>query len=68
VAVNSSGQPVASAITNPSGTYTIEGLDAGAYTIYAEPLDQPTTINNHQSLLVIYPGSSVNSAFTTRFR
>ncbi len=32
-AVNSSGQPVASAITDPTGKYTIEGLDAGSYTV-----------------------------------
>ncbi|MBI4475306.1 MAG: matrixin family metalloprotease [Acidobacteria bacterium] len=68
VAVNSSGQPVASAITNPSGTYTIEGLDAGAYTVYAEPMDLPFTVGNVPTLPAIYPGQTVNSTFATRYR
>lgn len=68
-AVNSSGQPAASAITNPSGQYTIAGLDAGAYTVYAEPMDGPLNfLNVTNPLQVIYPGQSVNSNFTTRFR
>jgi hypothetical protein len=33
VAVNSAGIPVASTLTDPTGAYTIEGLDAGAYTV-----------------------------------
>lgn len=68
VAVNSSGSPVATAITNPSGQYTIEGLDAGSYTVYAEPLDQPLTIGNVPTLPRIYPGQTVNTNFTTRYR
>jgi len=68
VAVNANGAPVASSVTDPNGSYTIEGLDAGVYTVYAEPLDGPITINNISSLSTVYPGVSVNSTFTTRAR
>jgi hypothetical protein len=68
VAVNANGNPVASAVTDPNGAYTIEGLDAGSYTVFAEPLDGPITISNISSLLEVYPSSTVNSNFTTRFR
>jgi len=67
VAVNVNGTPVATSITDPSGAYTIEGLDAGTYSVYAEPLDEPITINNLSSLVDVH-GSSVNTSFTTRFR
>lgn len=67
VAVNASGAPVASAVTDPAGTYLIEGLDAGSYTVYAEPLDGPITINNLSSLVDVY-GASVNTTFITRSR
>lgn len=38
-AVNSSGIPVSGAITVDDGSYAIQGLPAGSYTVYAEPLD-----------------------------
>jgi len=70
VAVNSNGAPVASTITDPNGNYTIEGLDAGSYTVYAEPLDGPTTIQQISTydpdLPPLYPGAQVNTNFTTR--
>jgi hypothetical protein len=68
VALNSNGQPVASAITDPSGQYTIEGLDAGEYTVYAEPMDRPFLVSDVAFLPVIYPGNIVNTAFRTRFK
>jgi len=67
-AVNANGQPVASAITDPNGNYTIAGLDSGSYTIYAEPLDQPITAANVSTLARIYGGFTVFTNFTTRFR
>ena len=67
-AVNANGQPVASAITNPQGQYTIQGLEAGTYTIYAEPMDQPLQIGNLPTLTTIFPGSVVQTNFITRFR
>jgi hypothetical protein len=68
VAVNAGGSPVASTVTDPSGAYTIEGLDAGAYTVYAEPLDGPIALSNITSLPTVYPGAQANSSFTTRYR
>src|SRR5213079_2231931 len=55
VAVNASGTPAGSAVTDPSGSYTIEGLDGGSYTVYAEPLDGPIMINNISSLPDVFP-------------
>jgi Matrixin/Carboxypeptidase regulatory-like domain len=68
VLVNSSGQPVASTLTDPNGQYTIAGLDAGNYTVYAQPLDGAITASNVYTLPRIYPGQNVNTAFTARFR
>ncbi len=68
VAVNSNGVAVSSAVTNPSGQYTITGLDAGNYTVYAEPLDSPIAVGDIPTLTLIYPGQQVNVNFTTRFR
>jgi cysteine synthase len=67
VAVNASGQPVASALTNSSGQYTIQGLPAGSYTVYAEPLDGPISEQNVYTLERIDPNGTINTAFTTRF-
>jgi hypothetical protein len=67
VAVGSNGLPVASTVTDNLGTYTIEGLDAGTYTVYAEPLDGPITIANISSISSVF-GSNVNTSFTTRSR
>ncbi len=67
-AVNANGQPVASAVTDPDGKYTIAGLDPGAYTVYAEPLDRPVTASDIKVLAEIYSGLSVFTNFTTRFR
>jgi len=68
VAVNANGQPVASAISDPSGNYVIAGLDAGSYTIFAEPMDQPLTSSNVNTLQRIFPGRIPVTSFTTRFR
>jgi hypothetical protein len=69
-AVNATGQPVASTVTDPTGRYTIFGLDPGAYTLYAEPLDKPITANDLLSYTEtkIYGTLSVLTSFTTRFR
>jgi predicted Zn-dependent protease len=67
VAVNSSGQPVASAITDPSGNYFIGGLTPGNYTVYAEPMDLPFTFD-YVGLDSVYPGKLPLTSFTTRYR
>ena len=68
VAVNSSGQARASAVTDPNGEFTIQGLTAGTYTVYAEPMNQPFVSANVFTLAQSYPGNTVNSNFTVRFR
>jgi len=68
VVVDGNGIPVATMVTDPSGNYRIDGLEAGNYTAYAEPLDKPVQFSNMSSLGVIYPGSTPLTAFTTRFK
>jgi predicted Zn-dependent protease len=67
VAVNASGAPVASTVSDPNGAYTIQGLDPGNYTVYAEPLSGRIRLQNISTLSAIYPNSTVNTNFTTRY-
>ena len=67
VAVNASGQPVASTVTDPNGNYSIQGLPAGSYTVFAEPLAGRITVSNISTLTAVYPSSTVNTNFTTRY-
>jgi hypothetical protein len=66
VAINANGVPVASTVTDPSGTYSIQGLDPGSYTVYAEPLSGRIGPADIGTLSAIYSGS-VNTSFTTRY-
>jgi hypothetical protein len=68
VAVDANGQPAAHGVTDASGNYTIYGLNEGNYTIYAEPMDSPFSFNDQGVLGEIFPGSTVATGFTTRFR
>jgi hypothetical protein len=69
VVVGQNGQPFASTITDPEGKYSISGLPAGNYTMFAEPLDGPFAASDLLApLSTLYPGKTVNSDFTTRFR
>src|SRR4029077_18759549 len=43
VAVDGTGTPVVSTISNPDGSYQIPFLAAGSYRVYAEALDGPIT-------------------------
>jgi len=45
VAVSSGGEPVATGLTSASGEFTLSGLPAGRYRLYAEPLDGPVEIS-----------------------
>jgi len=69
VAVGQNGQPMAATVTDPDGKYSIAGLPAGQYTLFAEPMDGPFTENNFlMPLSSLYPFRAVNTNFTTRFR
>ncbi|HEY6211761.1 MAG TPA: matrixin family metalloprotease [Vicinamibacterales bacterium] len=46
VAMNDRGQPVATALTDQNGDFEIDNVPAGAYRVYAEPLDGPVGVNN----------------------
>jgi len=46
VAMNDRGQPVATALTNANGDFEIDNVPAGAYRLYAEPLDGPVSVQN----------------------
>jgi predicted Zn-dependent protease len=68
VAVNSSGLPAAHGVSDNRGNFVIGGLDAGTYTIYAEPMDQPYGFDDQAVLSNIYGSSAISTSFTTRFR
>jgi hypothetical protein len=69
VAVGQNGQPVATTVTDPDGKYSIAGLPAGSYTLFAEPMDGPFTENSFLTpLSSLYPAKTVNLNFTSRFR
>ena len=46
VAINEKGQTIATALTNQQGDFEIEGVPAGTYRLYAEPLDGPVEVRN----------------------
>jgi hypothetical protein len=63
VAMNERGEPVATSLTGSSGDFTLEGVPAGTYRVYAEPLDGPVEPRN---LTGVYSAVKV-TAFPTRF-
>lgn len=46
VARDAAGRTCASALSSSIGAFTIGGLDAGTYTLYATPLEGPVTVAN----------------------
>jgi hypothetical protein len=46
VAVNDQGEPVATALTNNNGDFTLQPVPPGTYRLYAEPLDGPVDPRN----------------------
>ena len=68
VALDPNGQAAASAVTDPTGVFTIQGLTPGNYTVYAEPMGQPFAVSDVFTLSQTYPGQSVNTNFTVRYR
>jgi hypothetical protein len=63
VAMNTNGEPVATALTDSAGNFELTSLPTGDYRIYAEPLDGPVTASN---LAGVYAGSHC-APFHTRF-
>jgi hypothetical protein len=63
VALSPSGEPVASALTDQQGNFSIDGVPAGTYRLYAEPLDGPVNVQN---LSGIWRNAKVTS-FPTQF-
>lgn len=64
VAVNDRGTPIASALSNSAGEFTIAGIPAGAYRLYAEPLDGPVNVSD---LRGVWRGAAPVTSFPTRF-
>jgi hypothetical protein len=46
VAINDRGEPVATGLTDQQGQFELQGVPAGNYRLYAEPLDGPVDPNN----------------------
>jgi len=63
VALNATGQPVATGLTNANGDFELKGLPAGGYRVYAEPLDGPVDPRN---LTGVWRQAKVTS-FPTQF-
>ena len=63
VAVNERGQPVATALTAATGEFSLSGIPAGRYRVYAEPLDGPV---DRYSLRGTWRDSATES-FPTQF-
>lgn len=63
VAMNDRGAPVATGLTDANGNFTIEGVPAGSYRLYAEPLDGPVDVRN---LAGVWRSAQVTS-FPTHF-
>jgi hypothetical protein len=63
VALNESGEPVATSLTKANGDFVLSGLPSGNYRVYAEPLDGPV---NAANLSGVWRGAKVVS-FPTSF-
>ncbi|GAC1439013.1 MAG: hypothetical protein NVSMB68_10680 [Thermoanaerobaculia bacterium] len=63
VAVNESGAPVATALSDQTGDFTVQSLPVGNYRLYAEPLDGPVEVRNLAGIW----RSATTTAFPTRF-
>ncbi len=61
VARDVDGRVAGSTLTNSTGNYTIAGLDAGTYTVYARPLDAPVSNAN------LTPGHTVETNFEATY-
>ena len=46
VALDATGEPVSTSLTNARGEFEMKGVPAGTYRFYAEPLDGPVDVRN----------------------
>lgn len=53
-------------LTQTGGTYTINGVPADSYTVYAEPLDLPVSNSDVSGYASAFGQSTVQTNFTTR--
>jgi hypothetical protein len=63
VAVSETGEPVATGLTNAQGDFVIEGVPAGRYRLYVEPLDGPVDVRNLSGVWQ----SAKSTSFPTKF-
>ena len=61
--MNDRGAPVATALSDKNGNFTLTGIPSGTYRIYAEPLDGPVNVQN---LAGFWQSAKVTS-FPTQF-
>lgn len=63
VAVDAHGAPIASTLSGEGGVFALEGIPAGDYRLYAEPLDGPVEVKNLAGVW----RERANSSFRTEF-
>lgn len=63
VALSATGEPIATALTDAQGNFSIDGVPPGTYRLYAEPLDGPVDVQN---LSGVWRNAKVTS-FPTQF-
>jgi len=69
VAVDGNGNVIASALSQPDGNYTVQGLPPGGYTVYAEPLDPGTgSYFSRANLEGYYSSANINFSTTQNFQ
>ncbi len=56
-----------STLTKPDGTYTIQGVPPGSYTVGVEPLDSPVSNSNISGYASAFGRATVDTGFTTRW-
>jgi len=68
VALDASGRAIAGALANSSGNYALKGLEAGTYTVWASPLDQPVSeanIGSIHTVVTTFQSTAIASATVT---
>lgn len=65
VALNEKGEPVATGLTDQEGNFSLKGVPAGDYRIYAEPLDGPVALTNLAGVWRSAKGTPFPTQFAT---